>query len=363
MRRAVMNDAEKIAAAMRAGIPGWTSASAKDYVTSRVTGGLTNVLSKVEFVTQASKQANVQANGAASMPPVALVREYGSATSSFMNRVQEENVVKALSKSGLAPTVYASHEWGRVERFVADARALTTKEFASLEFIPRVAELLGKFHALSPELLSLCTVPGTKSLMEDRLLAWLAVAAETRFGDEWTRRKLHSVGVDLLRPEVDWLVHKAHAAVRSPVVFAHGDVQEGNILLGSEGGLHLIDYEYADRFDRGFDLGNAFCEMSMTYAVNAPPGFALNPDDYPSKDVQRAFFVAYAKGAGLKVTEELMVQLQREADVGAITSHLHWAIWAVAMARQHTGISFSYLDYAQQRMCQYFHLKAEHLKQ
>jgi thiamine kinase-like enzyme len=221
------------------------------------------------------------------------------------------------------------------------------------QFVPRVGELVGRFHALSPKLLPLCANAGTGSVLEERLNLWTAVAQKTAFPhDELRTRKLHALAVDHFASDTKWLVHKLLPSVASPVVFVHGDVQEGNILLGVDG-LHLIDFEYSDRMERGFDLGNAFCEMSMTYHVTHPPGFCINPDHYPSRDVQLAFCAAYARGAGLDPGHAgTLDKLLKEAEAFAMVSHFMWSIWAVCMA-QTSEHNFGYLEYAEQRLYQF----------
>lgn len=73
----------------------------------------------------------------------------------------------------------------------------------------------------------------------------------------------------------------------SPVVFAHNDLQEGNILIRPEyetpdDKLALIDFEYCSYNYRGFDLANHFCEWSYNYNVEHYPNFKFTPGDLPS---------------------------------------------------------------------------------
>lgn len=77
--------------------------------------------------------------------------------------------------------------------------------------------------------------------------------------------------------------------INSPVVFAHNDLQEGNILIrpefeSVEDKLALIDFEYCSYNYRGFDLANHFCEWSYNYNVEVYPNFAFTPKDLPSQE-------------------------------------------------------------------------------
>jgi len=291
---------------------------------------------------------------------IALVREYGRGTESFMNRLQEERIVQRLCEEGLCPTVYGVYPWGRVERYLSDSRTLSTTEYASPEYLPKVARLLGQFHAHSSSLTPLCTDTGKDSRLGHRLYQWFKIASSVRFeGDDPEDRRKHRKleALDLnnsVKTEIEWFL-KEVSEVKSPVVFCHCDLQEGNVLLhGNQ--LHMIDFEYSDRLERGFDFGNCFCEMAIDYQVNSYPGFIVYPDSFPDEAKQIAFLRAYADGAGLEFNEGTERQLLREANLFIMGSHLHWAIWSVVQGGNST-IDFGYMEYAEQRMDQYYFFK------
>lgn len=70
----------------------------------------------------------------------------------------------------------------------------------------------------------------------------------------------------------------------SPVVFAHNDLQYGNIMDTYDGYVTLIDYEYGGYNYRGFDIGNFFCEWMYNYASHTPHMPILRY--YPSEEHQ-----------------------------------------------------------------------------
>jgi choline/ethanolamine kinase len=339
-----------------------------DFYVKPLRGGLTNLLWTVGLKTDVLQNAadnegkGKRNDKAAKQIPdtIALIREYGRGTESFMNRAQEERVVENLSERGLCPRVYGTFTWGRVEKFLVDSRTLSTPEYASYEYLHMVAELLGKFHAVSSSLLPLCTTEGEHSLLRERLLQWYDIASKTKFeGDdaESKRKQRKLVELDLpgaLVKEIAWLLDEI-ATVKSPVVFCHCDLQDGNVLL-HDNKMSMIDFEYSDRLERGFDLGNCFCEMSLDYKVSGYPGFVVNPDMFPDEEKQIKFLEAYAKGAGMEFSPQVRQQLLREANVFVMCSHLHWSIWSVIQAQTST-IEFGYLEYAEQRMDQYYNCK------
>lgn len=84
--------------------------------------------------------------------------------------------------------------------------------------------------------------------------------------------------------------------LRSPVVFCHNDLQEGNILLKeSEPGcrsLCLIDYEYCSYNYRGFDIANHFIEWIYDYTNPVYPYYSVNKEQFPTKDQQVKYYYA-----------------------------------------------------------------------
>jgi hypothetical protein len=165
---------------------------------------------------------------------------------------------------------------------------------------------------------------------------------------------------------------------------------------GADDGLKLIDYEYARYDHRGFDGGNLLCEHAFDYAVPTHPGFGFAPHAYPAPSWQRAYFAAYAAEAAALAeaarreaaadegahdvtaadaggapaggtiacggdadadatlwarttcaAEELerqfggdatAVRLAGEARLGALASHLYWALWSAIMAAGKAGL-------------------------
>ena len=79
-------------------------------------------------------------------------------------------------------------------------------------------------------------------------------------------------------------------SVKSPVVFCHNDLQEGNILLRldnqesqvSQPELVVIDFEFCSYNYRGFDFANHMCEWLYDYSNENPPYFWVHRDNCPS---------------------------------------------------------------------------------
>jgi choline/ethanolamine kinase len=82
--------------------------------------------------------------------------------------------------------------------------------------------------------------------------------------------------------------------IKSPVVFCHNDLQEGNILLRVDSQtsqlprpeLVVIDFEFCSYNYRGFDVANHMCEWLYDYTNENPPYFWVSHDNYPSQRQQ-----------------------------------------------------------------------------
>jgi len=330
-----------------------------DLLVKPLAGGLTNLLCTVQTKPEV-KTLDISKRAKSTSETVALVREYGRGTESFMNRPQEEKVVQFLATQGLCPQVYGTFRWGRIEKFLSNARTVSTTEYSSDEYMPKVAELLGTFHAQSTKLLELCDIEESGSKLKQRLEQWFSIAMKVKFVEPYSWRKQKKLNaLDLLgciRPEIEWLFREIEK-VNSTVVFCHCDFQQGNILV-DDGQLHMIDFEYSDRLERGFDIGNCFCEMSLNYGIKSYPGFVINPDLFPSEEKQVKFLRWYAKGANILFDDAAKKQLLNESKIFVLASHLHWVIWSVVQAHSST-IEFGYLEYAEQRMDQYLYLRSK----
>ncbi|KAH9253132.1 hypothetical protein BASA81_008814 [Batrachochytrium salamandrivorans] len=295
-------------------VPRWSSHSPDLFESKPLSGGLTNILSTVSLV-RASPEAEEET--------AVLFRQNGQNTSLLINRKQEDKVIEFLSKVGLYPKVYAQLEWGSIQTYLAGYRALTPQEYRSAKFMSTIGSLLGQMHGRKGMLIEACVAPGEGSTLPNRLDTWMSLARSVSFPPSHRQHCLKLAALDLaaLQAEVAWLVNTALPRVKSKIVLAHCDLQPGNVMWNPETDMvKMIDLEYADRMERGFDLGNCFCEMTLNYNVAGCPGFVLNPDYYPTDKDQDLFLEAYCQGAGLDFALN-REQLKREAQTFAL------AIW------------------------------------
>jgi choline/ethanolamine kinase len=183
--------------------------------------------------------------------------------------------------------------------------------------------------------------------------------------------------------EILWL-KKVLKACKSPVLFCHNDLQEGNILLPdvqqavakkkrksngpngpngpelpiiTEDRVVLIDFEYCSYNYRGFDIANHFCEWAFDYSNPSYPCFYANEGDYPSDKQRRQFVRDYLNQFRRQSKDEPIEQdteehILMEAEYFMLASHFMWTLWAINNGFT-SQIQFGYWEYGKVRLSQY----------
>ncbi|KAG0712215.1 Choline kinase alpha [Chionoecetes opilio] len=321
-----------------------------------------------------------------------------------LESVLAESVIFALlSERRLGPRLYGVFPGGRLEQFIP-ARPLFTRELADPDLSAIIATKMANIHALN--------VPISKepSWIWSTMERWLRKSQEFLSQKPQVAREQEGGLVERLQrvnygKEMEFL-RQVVAKVQSPVVFAHNDMQEGNILLKTgpkpatgNDRIALIDFEYCSYNYRGFDLANHFCEWMYEYKLPVHPYFTVDCDNYPSRQKQVSFIRTYldayertrrgkpaaAAAAQLPMNngiEETFAALHQRGvcepqqpassppchpaeetllqEVAAFipVSHLFWALWSIVQSQAST-IPFGYMDYAVTRMDHYFKDKAK----
>ncbi|GAA6000573.1 hypothetical protein JCM10207_004557 [Rhodosporidiobolus poonsookiae] len=168
--------------------------------------------------------------------------------------------------------------------------------------------------------------------------------------------------------------HRAERATpvaRSKRIFAHNDTQYGNLLLVTphtqdpreeeeierqakrEGGAHrrliVVDFEYAGKNPRGFDIANHFCEWQADYHHPSLSHSLSAHQPYPSRAEQARFLRAYvgcdggydgsstadsADGSGSGREDPRVERLLDEVRIWQPSSHAMWAVWGIVQAKE-----------------------------
>ncbi|XP_050436021.1 choline/ethanolamine kinase isoform X2 [Adelges cooleyi] len=321
-------------------LPGhWKKITAKDISVKRISGGLSNWLYQVTLL-----KGNTE-------PRDVLMRLYGQThgENAIENIITESVIFTLLSERGLGPRLHGIFPGGRLEEYIP-ARSLKSEELSDPKLSLMIAEKMADLHQLN--------IPINKdsTWLWDTMERWLQQPVTDC---NWSRDniQLDQILSINLSDEMRWL-KKLLTKLRSPVVFCHNDLQEGNILMKENDitacrSLCLIDYEYCAYNYRGFDIANHFIEWIYDYTNTKYPHYSVNRELYPTKDQQVEFLKRYLQCMGSDEPLELILNEVRHF---ALASHLFWGIWSVVNSRT-SKITFGYREYAVERLSSYFKLK------
>ncbi|ODN04629.1 Choline/ethanolamine kinase [Orchesella cincta] len=344
----------------------WKQIDSKDLIIKRVSGGLSNWLYHCSLPLSLTPQHNE--------PLQVLLRFYGQVhgEGALESLITESVIFTLLSERKLGPRLYGVFPGGRVEEFIP-ARPLLTVELRDTELSLLIAQKTAQIHGLN--------IPISKepSWLWGTMDRWMANVRECLANPssvtDCSRETLQTLIDFNLDAELTWL-KQFLPAVNSPVVFAHNDLQEGNILIRPEWEtpdekLVLIDFEYCSYNYRGFDLANHFGEWSYNYNVEAYPNFSFTPQDLPSRAEKLTFIRRYIavlreeyKVNFADVDDEFLrtstlfdeEHIIKEAEAFALASHFFWSLWAIVNA-QVSKIPFGYWEYGLCRLESFFELK------
>lgn len=326
----------------------WKKITANDIAIKRISGGLSNWLYQVTLVK----------NGVKAEPAQVLLRLYGQTHGerALESLITDSVIFTLLSERGLGPRLHGIFPGGRIEEYIP-ARPLKTHELRDSRLSMLIAEKMAQVHAMN--------VPINKEprWLWDTISRWLQNVDESNLKENKPNNPLEEKLYKYdLHAEMIWL-RGFLTKLRSPVVFCHNDMQEGNILLredSAEPKLVLIDFEYCSYNYRGFELANHFVEWVYDYTYDRHPNFIANKEKQPTREQMLAFIQHYLK---CLPTYNPTAEVNYEAILSEIkhfmlASHLFWGLWSMVNAKR-SQIPFGYWEYANDRIDCYYQLKAE----
>uniref|UniRef100_UPI00358FFAB3 choline kinase alpha-like isoform X1 n=2 Tax=Myxine glutinosa TaxID=7769 RepID=UPI00358FFAB3 len=291
-------------------------------------------------------------------PRRVCLRIYGQILQEVDSLVLESVMFAILAERRLGPTLYGVFPQGRIEEFIP-SRRLRTEDLADPDISAVIVVKTARFHKM--------TMPFNKKPMWlfNTMERYLHKVMELKFAQGIQEQILQKIqGINL--PQELQALQSLLRQTPSPVVFCHNDLQEGNILLlDSDKPLHdrimIIDFEYSSYNYRGFDIGNHFCEWMYDYTHNAWPFYKVNTKNYPSREQQLRFCMAYLKEYGdhaENLGDADMDRMLLEVNRYALASHFFWCLWSILQASIST-INFGYMEYALARLEAYNDLKKQ----
>lgn len=298
----------------------WVRATKDNFAMTQITGGLSNNLYKCSLKDNYPVSKKEQRH--------VLMRIYGEIIFESPDAVLNDSVTYTLlAERNLGPKLYGIFSRGRLEQYVP-SRVLNTSELHHPSISRACARIMCRFHQL--------TMPMNKQprWLFDTTQRYLKEVLALIDADQYV------VSHDL--DEEYKQLKELLCSIKSPVVFCHNDLQEGNILYIGENaikkgvqngvqygvidGVHYtngtnkhkeeekdeeddgdypydhvneilrpIDFEYSSYNYRGFDIGNHFCEWCYNYHHSTDPYFKADLSAYPDKKQQMIFIREYLR--------------------------------------------------------------------
>ncbi|CAO0798973.1 unnamed protein product [Mucor circinelloides] len=297
----------------------------EDVKLDRVSGAMTNA---VFFVTIGSTKRM-------------LLRVYGVGCDQILDRDKELDWLSRLSQLSIGPKLLGIFGNGRFEEYLPST-TLTRQDIREPQISTQIASRLHQLHSIVE------TFPPAHN---ETLEVWANI-------DKWYTTITTEL-VPALSKNETWktqleeidLVQLGHdiqqcklACNNSPIVFAHNDLQYGNILkINGTDELVVIDFEYAGYNPRAVDIANHFCEWMYDY--HSSNSATMHLDQYPSLQEQNKFLASYLHTED----QSLVMELQKEVDQWKMSCHLFWGLWGLVQASQ-SEIDFDYFYYSVQRI-------------
>ncbi|KAJ2336311.1 hypothetical protein GGI00_000905 [Coemansia sp. RSA 2681] len=349
----------------------------------------------VTSVLRSSSMVGISGAERVQLPVKYLLRVYGTGVDEFLSREKELYWLNQLTSLGFGPRLYGIFGNGRLEEFL-ESTTLTKVDIRDQSTSKHIARRMCELHSLVSYYRPFGG-PNTRAVdLSGAPELWSNVASWLRLVEKkWARiRAVCAANPQCTEILDNWvLVEQSVAKLRqiigrtnSPVVFAHDDLQYGNILrLEKTGELVVVDFEYAGYNYRGFDIANHFCEWMADYHHAEHP-HVLVEDAYPTLEQRKGFLRTYVKAKAfldanmkadkgvvesdrdhvklraIRLDEERIRSevdgLEREVLPFVPASHLHWGVWGLLQACS-SDIEFDYVAYAAQRLSMFLRMVKE----
>ncbi|XP_073021083.1 probable choline kinase 3 isoform X2 [Primulina eburnea] len=298
---------------------------------NHLSGAMTNEVYTISWATEVGNSSRT-----------VLVRIYGEGVDLFFDREDEIQTFKCLSMLGYGPKLLGQFLQGRVEEFI-HARTLSAVDLRDPIISALIAAKLREFHNLD--------MPGSKKvILWDRMRKWLQEAKNLCSAEH--AREFH---LDNLDKEIDFLENSISQGNTRKIGFCHNDLQYGNIMIDDETlSITIIDYEYASYNPVAYDIANHFCEMAANYHTDTP--HVLKYSKYPGLEERQRFIRQYLSDADHEASNTEIEQLVDDVEKYTLANHIFWGLWGI-ISGYVNHIEFDYMEYARQRLEQYWSRK------
>ncbi|KAI9215844.1 kinase-like domain-containing protein, partial [Blastocladiella britannica] len=273
----------------------------------------------------------------------------------FIQRDREIYWLRKLSETGYGARMLATFANGRFEEFL-DADTLTKRDLRDPQVSALIASKVCQLHNLADQF------PLSPGIERDRSAApelWDSIGRYVTQVSDAMDAILETYPDRKARAEALGLNGRLTAALArikqrleslgSPVVFAHNDLQYGNLLRHSiTREIVIVDYEYSSFNYRSYDIANHFCEWMADYHGDAP--HVLAAAQFPTLAERQHFYRAYIEAHHVNACVNAF---DAEVMVSVLLSHAFWGLWGLVREADMLGrreIDFDFWEYGAQRI-------------
>lgn len=174
----------------------------------------------------------------------------GPGTEAFIDRSVANAAARQAAEAGISPQVMFFDEVTGIEysEFMGEGfRTATTLDFQNMDLLERVMDVYRAWHKTPP-------LPQTKTMfdmVDEHLEQVQGSAIDLPF---WADDVIRAYGRAAERFRASGL----------DIVPAHNDPMPGNFLIGDDGSVKLIDFDYAANNDVAYELALIFAEMFVS---------------------------------------------------------------------------------------------------
>lgn len=225
----------------------WINANVENIKVTRITGGLTNQLYRVQLDDHVKKFSNSIYDLEPNDLAVKLFQ------SKFMKlesseRLSDNIILTAISELDIGPKVYGIFSSGTIQEYT-EHEHFRPKHQQDPKLMYEVANLLVKLHNLEMPICKNNSWPIFE--IEEKL--------NNGYAQEFTDKHINELNLNELksqdlRDEFS-ILKQILTQVKSPIVFSHNDYIGTNILVTKQNQkLVIIDFEYSSYFSRAWDI-------------------------------------------------------------------------------------------------------------
>lgn len=264
----------------------WASARVEDLTVTRITGGISNQVYRVQLLKNTKSHKNSKE------PTDVSIKLYNSKrllshAPEDPERLADTVVLTVLSEVRLGPKVYGIFADGFVQQWV-EHQKFGPVQMKDPGVVRQVAHALAKLHSLNVPINKSAAYWNLRQAEDMLAAAYRDLPVEKIIRD--AESPLPALSKYDIRKDIVWL-RKTIEELNPPLVFSHNDFLGNNILLTEpKGEIALIDLEYASYGSRGFDLSVLLSQWGLA-------GNDYENLDMPEEAVMEHFLTLYLEGA------------------------------------------------------------------